>query len=967
MFRIITFLPFIFLILIPLLIYISRKSLVDQTPLRKVLTLFLRAFALCLLILALTDMQLRRQSDILSVMFAVDVSDSISEPQREIARQFIREAIKALKDRDEFGVIAFATDAAIAVPLQPQIVLKNSAFSERLHLADSEYTNIASAIQLGIGQFPKSHQKRIILLSDGNQNLDDGLELVDVAKASGVEIDTLQLSTDFESEVIASKLEIPQQVRIGEPFALSLLLESAKATKAAVYIYRNGQLLHEQAYQLTEGKQLLSDLPEQRIETEGTYEYRVEVAAEEDTIRENNTLYGSVAVRGKAKVLYVRPLNPSRDAGGRTNSTGIDEDAQFLKTILKDVDITTIEPKFFPNTRTELQSYDAIILDDVHADDLSYNRMELIESFVRDMGKGLIAIGGDRSFGNGGYFETPIERTLPVEMNPKKKQSLAICLVMDKSGSMDDFSGSVQKMVLAVQAARDVINALNEEDFIGVIVFDSKTEEIIRLQRARDKERLAGELRGINVGGGTSMYPALDRAYRRLRTVDANQKHVVVLSDGKSSEGDFRGLAQRMRGEEITISTVAIGNADQKLMAEIAQIGGGRYKYVADVSQLPDILVKEVRQPQDILVEKIIQPRIVSDSEILTGISNLPRLHGYVATSAKKLAQVPIESPDETRRLPAYGEEHPILATWRYGLGKSIAFTSEVKPRWATEWIRWENFGKFWTQALNWVLPSAGSGDFDLSISVNQGSAIVKLDSIDESGQIEFEGRAKAPDATTITLDFRQIAPAQYEAQFDAKQTGTYQITVNKSKDGETVSQQNTNLNVSYSPEFATMKANPGLMRAIADKANGCFNPTAKQVARHSGTPEEIYASLWQWFALCALLFFPLELAIRRISLTRAPLITLLSKMRFIKEQRVDVAIPRHLSRLRQRKTMAFSEIQVDDERPTPRQVGAFISDEIKTRRGETVKRSFAPDGQKGDAPAINRLLKAKQRAINGR
>jgi len=891
------------------------------------------------------------------VVFVVDASDSISATQREIASQFIKDAVKNLKDSDEFGIIAFATDASISAPLQPKIVLNNSDFSQIPDLTDGQYTNIAAAVQLGINQFPESRQKRIVLLSDGNQNVDDGRELVDVAKASGVEIDILQLNVHFESEVIASKLQLPHQVRVGEPFDLRLLVEGAKATKTLVYAYRNGQLLGERkVYQLAKGRQLLDVFLGQRIEEEGIYEYRVEVTAEEDTIRENNTLYGSVSVKGKAKILYVVNLL-SQEPDGRADANGMGKNAQFLQTILKNVDITTIEPKLFPNNRVELQSYDAIILNDVHADDLSNDKMELIKSLVRDRGKGLIVIGGDRSFGNGGYFETPLEGTLPVEMNPEKKQSLALCLVMDKSGSMAELSGSVQKIALAIRATRDVIEALDEEDFMGVIAFDSEAEEIIRLKKVRNKARLADKLSEIEVGGGTAIYPALDKAHKRLKNADASQKHVVVLSDGKSSQGDFIGLAQRMREDKITISTIAIGNADKQLMEEIAKAGDGRYKYVADVSQLPDILVKEVRQPQNTLVEEVIQPRIVGDSAILTGITSVPKLKGYVATSAKKIAQVPIVGG---------GDEHPILATWRYGLGKSIAFTSDVKPRWATEWIKWENFGKFWTQALNWVLPNVSSTDFDLAVSTHQSKATVKLYSTDESGQIKFDGIVMAPDATPITLDFRQITPAQYEARFDVNQTGTYQITVNNIKDGEAVSQQDTNLNVSYSPEFATLSSNTRLMREIADKGNGIFNPTGKQIARHSGAYEETYEGLWKWFALCAVLLFPLELAIRRISFTNTQLKRLLNKMRLIRGQRVDAEIPHHLSRLRQRKIGAFSEMRRDDEVSTPIQAGAFVSDETRTGRSETVKRNFAPDGQKSDGTSISRLLKAKERMLNG-
>jgi uncharacterized membrane protein len=666
-----------------------------------------------------------------------------------------------------------------------------------------------------------------------------------------------------------------------------------------IQVYRNGQLTglpaapacayphadrpnaaqagEPKRYKLSAGKQLFDDFP-QRIDTEGTYKYKVIITAESDTIKENNTAYGLVVVQGKPKVLYVESkqlqlkpgLNLSPSASSNVAMTA-------LQTVLTQnrIDVKVIQPKQMPNTLIGLQSYDAIIFNNVSSDDIaSEDKMKLIETYVRNLGKGFIMIGGDKSFGRGGYFDTPIERVLPVFMSPQKKQSLALILLLDKSGSMANLSVGVQKMEIALRAARSVIEMemLKKRDVIGVIAFDAQTKSrIIKITDLDSKKNLSDWVSRLRAGSGTNMYKALEEAYERLKNIEAKQKIVVVLSDGKS-DGDFVPLTKRMAADKITISTIAIGDAARGLMEEIATVGKGHYRYVADISQLPKILVEEVRRTQELMIEEEFQPRIVSAHEILTGITSVPKLKGYIATSEKEQADVPILSP----------QGHPILAAWRYGLGRSIAFTSDVEPRWAVEWIKWDKFGKFWTQAVNWVLPNSMPEYYDLTVSLAQGKALVTLETFNESGkggQIEFNGRATAPDETGQSLDFRQTAPNRYEALFDVNQTGAYLITVNKIKDGQTVSQQNTSLVVSYSPEFATIESNIVLLRQLADDSNGIFNPTPKQIGYHTGAPTEIFKALWGLFALCAALLFPLELAIRRLQLPKSQLANLLEKI----------------------------------------------------------------------------------------
>jgi len=975
MLRIINHWPFIFFILIPYLIYVSRKSFVDAAPWRKNLTLGIRILVIILMILALTDLKLRRRSEILSVIFAVDVSDSVSKSRREEIAERLNDAVKNLKDSDEFSIITFAANASVEIPLQPKFLAQPLSDVDLLtpSVSNTQYTNIANSIRLALSIFPQSRQKRIVLFSDGNQNVEDARKLANVAKANGVEIDVVPLYSKIGSEVLIDKLQLPSQVRVGEAFNLRMVIESTLDSPATIHIYRNGQLMDEsKEYKLSAGRQLLDNFS-QRLDAEGTYEYKVVVSVEKDTIKENNTADGLVVVRGKPKVLYVTAVEAEVVPVG-VGVAPLRHPNLALQTVLtqNQIDVKLIEPKQMPNTLADLQSYDAIIFDNVPAESISEGKMNLIESYVRDLGKGFIMIGGENSFGHGGYFNTPIERVLSVEMSPQKKQSLALMLLLDKSGSMANFSGGAEKMEIAVSAAKSAIETktLKEKDIIGVIAFDAQPEsKVVQITDTADKEKLSDWVSTLRAGSGTNMYKALEQAYEQLKKVEAKQKHIVVLSDGKS-EGDFISLAKRMATDKITISTIAIGDADRELMAEIATAGKGRYRDVVDVSQLPKILLKEVRQTQELMIEEDFQPRIVGKHEILTGIASVPKLKGYIATTEKEQAEVPIVSP----------EEHPVLAAWRYGLGRSIAFTSDAKPRWAVEWVKWDKFGKFWTQAVNWVLLPPAE-DYEVTVSLTQGKALVVLETFNESetdmpsnevkgqNQIEFNGRVIAPDATGQTLDLRQTTPNRYEAVFDVNQTGAYLININKLRNGQTVSQQSTNLVSSYSPEFAAINPDIGLLKRLANESDGIFNPTAKQIGRHFGVPTEIFQSLWGLFAISAALLFVLELIVRRLQLSKSQLIDLIKKIpligrRFITEiPKVETSGTEGLARLRQRKTAIFSTSS-----SLPSQ---FIQGEMKVETDAITQQSVeskhtatvVPTPPESYSSFTERLLKAKKRA----
>ena len=936
-------------------------------------TLLLRLGAVLCLILALVGLQQKDREDTLSVVFLLDVSDSVPLIQQKGGVERINTALDALKPTDVFSVILFAGGAAVRV--------LNRTKAEQPHLTedilfgveiDREATNLAGAIQLGlslpiprartpnIGASEQVGQKRLVVLSDGIQNVGEAAALLDLVRASEIEVFTLPLSSEREYEAWVRELQTRSQVRAGETFQVRAIVEATTETEVQVRLYRNDlPVKAPQTIALKRGKQPI-EFP-QRISEEDVYEYRIELSVDSlaDDNSENNTGYGVTRVYGTPHILYVEG-----DAG----------QAEILKTVLEmnSLGVKILPPSEFPTNLVALQNSDAIILSNVSADELSALQMDHIESYVRDLGKGLVIIGGDRAFGRGGYHDTPLEQVSPLEMTPRqKKESLALMLIVDASGSMANYIGPDQKIQLALEGVRASIRALDDEDSVGVIAFAAKIRE--NYAPTTDHEDILRKVGQLRPGSGTKMYPALEKAYERLQAVDAKQKHILLLSDGKS-EGDFIPLVKRIAADKITLSTIAIGDADRRLMQEIAEAGGGGYRDVRNISELPKIMADEVRQTQQYTVQEPFQP-IINDGDypVLAGIDRVPKLYGYIATSEKELAQTYIHSH----------EDHPILAGWNYGLGRSIAFTSDVKSGWGAAWIEWENFGKFWGQVVNWVLPSTGGGvDFDLTVTHRNGSGEVLIDtaSTTVTHGLTFDVRLARPNAEGEVVELRRVTPTQYSGEFPVRERGSYLVTAQKNRDGQVESTAYESLVLSYPVEFAEFETNRQLLNALASQTNGIFEPSAKQIAQHSGTAIEHLKPLTSALLKVSLILFVLEMILRRLSIASGYLAELKAQLGAFRRQEDHVSSPT-LSRLREKKiasdaVASFQRLRhresltsqdLTEELTTSGDSGDSSASQFGYQRGSdsdsVSKRHPSADPQPTTTGDIGRLLQAKNRA----
>jgi len=797
-----------------------------------------------LLILSLAGIKLVWKSDELCVIFALDVSNSVSSNQVQRSLNFITQSLEGMRENDTAGLVVFGKEAFVEFPPGKNLNIRGISSEP-----DKEYTNIASAIATSAELFPDSVQKRIILLSDGNEN--SGSAGKDrIAEASNIQIYTVPLQTIFvdRKEALIENLLGPGVAYLSRVFSLRAIIRSNYDGLAKLKLFRDRSFVAEKAISLSANDKTIVEF-RQALESDGSHIYEVMIEPFIDTSRENNRAETIVRVIDKPKVLYVssesRPL--------------------MLQILKESKEIELVKgPILMPASLSELQDYNAIIFDNIPSDLVSVSQMEKIRSYIHELGGGFIMIGGENSFGAGGYNGTPIEDILPVKLMPEqKKRSLSLILAIDRSGSMAALSGRFSKIDLAKDAAISVIDLLTDRDQLGIISFDAKSEEIVRLGKIMSKADIESMIATIRPKGGTNIYPALSMAYNRLKDVDTQLKHVILLSDGRSLQTkESYELVKRMARESITISTVTISeDADKDLMREISRAGMGRYYETSDAGSLPRIFAKETLMASRLIMEGDFQPIISGYSDILRGIDYIPHLRGYVGTSPKEGSSIIIKSD----------QEDPILSLWQYGLGKVLAFTSDAKPKWASDWMNWQNFSKFWSQAVDWSI-SAPSYDLDITANIMGGKGNVIVDAIDKSGQyrnfLDLQASVVRPDLTSDKFILSRTGQGRYESEFQAGQSGGYSISIREMEDGKTKSYQTTEIISSYSREYSILDTNYDFLKNIAASTYGRFEPKPDDVFIRSSDKVLKLKDFWRILAIISIPLFFLDIAIRRVALT---------------------------------------------------------------------------------------------------
>lgn len=848
------------LLLVPWTIWMGCR-LRSLPPGRKWTAIVLRTLVLVCLIAALAGTQLVKETDRLAVFFLLDRSNSIPEELRLASTQAVRNVSQEHQTgKDEAGVIAFGELPRIELSMGPSLELR-----EIRSFVGGEQTDLAAAMRLAMAAFPQGYMRRMVIYSDGNETRGSALEEARMAQAAGIAVDVVPLTIGGAHEVLVREVTAPNSVNTGEPFRLRAVVHAKQECEATLKVYQRLQhgkrILAPRRVILHEGDNVF--LLSQELFSPGFYEYEVAIESDADTVVANNEGHAFTMVRGEPTVLYVES-NPGKSV--------------YLKSALEAEGLLVEQrtPASMPVSLAELQRYDALVLSDVSSTDLSAEQLKALEAAVRDLGIGLVMIGGPSSFGAGGFIDTPVEAALPVDMDIKQRKVLprgALVLIMHTCEIPDGnaWAREIGLASLNVLASQDLMGALGYLYQVGPM--ESGESWIFPLQPVGDKTMMRATLITASsaIGDMPAVGPTLQMAYTALKGADAAVKRVVIISDGDPA-APTKGLLGRLKEAGISVSTVCIAPHspnDQNMLRWIALETGGQFYFVTTPQNLPQIFTKEAAAvKRGMLVEEPFVPVLNHDSELLSGLSGapLPQLKGYVVTSPKNKAVVPLVSH----------EGDPVLAHWRYGLGKSVAFTSDITTRWAGDWLGWQGFNQFWAQTVRWAMRETTPTNFRVDTKVKEGKGYVKIDAVDHQGRFVNFLRPRAvvvgpaPEFTTYTLELSQTGPGIYETSFPVNHRGSYMINITYETETGSQAMIPAGLALSYSREYDFNNTNLPLLEQITDASGGKVVSATDNPFRHDLKSSPTITPIWHYLALLAALLFPVDIFVRRVAIDYA-------------------------------------------------------------------------------------------------
>ena len=860
-------------LLAPWFVAVLAKSLADLPWPQRVLSVLLRITFVALIAIGLSRLARSATTEKVCTVYLVDVSESVPDEALGDAREALAKAYAEKPADGVIKVITFARRPHLVEPAEgddpktppppppprPPPPRGPPPRPEGQRGDAGAGSNLQAALQLAYGLYPQGYLKRAVVYSDGVQTDGDVLAEANRAKDFGLRVFTVPYRRPVPGEVAVRELRMPDHIKVGETFEIHADVYASRATKARARLYQGEALNGLEGLRELELKPGTNDVVFKsvvRVAGQVTYAFELDEIAD-DKFKENNRYATTIDVPGRPSVLYVE---------------GTPQHASPLSNALtaQQLDVDVRPPAGFPGSLKELERYDFLILSDTPKEAVSLQSQELIEQYVRDLGGGFLFAGGESGYGLGGWYHTTIERVLPVRMdNERKKEmpSVAMMLVIDRSGSMTGLP-----LEMAKNAAKATVGVLSSDDLVGVIAFDSAPTRYVKLQPARNRSRITGDIARIQPGGGTEIFSSLDAAYQDMTVTQARKKHVILLTDGKAPTSGIRDLVSAMIAESITVTTVGLGNdLDEQLLKMIADVGGGRYHQVSDPNNLPRIFTKETEMiARAAAVEEWFPVTQVGDAAFLKGIDvrTAPNLHGYVSTKMK---------PTPAQELLQSDTEEPILARWRVGLGWALAWTSDVKSRWAVEWLRWPGWEKFWGQLVHEHMRQKHRRELDMKAEVVGGTLHASVDAFGVDERFENNLVSKLtivgpePGGQKKVVDLRQTAPGRYEASVPLDKYGSFLLKAEHTRelpDGtmKPVATSDGHVTNPYPREYASFEPDLTTLERAAIATGGAMDPRdVAAVFDPAGEKVTYHEELWPRFIYAAIVVFLLDLLMRRV------------------------------------------------------------------------------------------------------
>jgi uncharacterized membrane protein len=881
-------------LIVPPLILISLRSLAGLGRFRKVVAILLRSVVVTALVLAVAELQVVRTNDKLTTLFLVDVSQSIPRDLQGPMREYVNETVRTHKRAGDLaGVIVFGKE--------PRVESPPTAFPNDLmgleSIVDPEYTDLASALKLALATFPEETARRIVVLSDGNENRGTALEQALAAKGLNVQIDVLPIDYRYDREVLVEKIALPPDVKKGETVNINVVVRASAPTKGTLQIYEKRDNYRSSAggeqpvpVELKRGVNVFT--LKQTIIQPDFYTFTAEFIPEAgsgDRRAINNIAEGFTQARGEARVLLIEgKRGEHNELVQALRDKGLEVTVLFAGEV-QGAGVVGGDP--LPSDLAQLQPFDTVILGNVPKDVFSEAQLQLLETNVHDMGAGLIMLGGEMSFGAGGWLNSPVERALPVDMqirSMKVQVKSATVMIMHATEIPE---GNYWMKVIAQEA----LKTLAPYDYAGMLHWNNQESWVFTVQPIGANR--TGMLRAIDRMTPNDMPDfgaAVQKAMQGLLSAkDAGTRHIIIISDGDPAPPPA-ALINQLIQSKITVTTVLTAAHSNDLgslnrMKAMAMQTKGRFYNVTNPKALPKIYQKEARLISRPLIFEGPPPAwlpiVDYPSEPITGLpAVLPPISGLVLTSRKEneLVEVPLKSP-----LPL-GQENPLLAHWTYGLGRSVAFTADAGRKWATQWPSWDSYEAFWSQVVRWSLRPVDRGNLTLALRREEGRIKVVVDALDKDDQflnfLQIRGIVVKPDLGRESVELAQVAPGRYEGTIEgAEARGNYFVSLGYVGPEGTQGILQTGVSVPYSDEYRELQSDPETLATLAAVTDGEVlswktrrdglpdvprTAAATDVFRRDRftVPPRSFQDLWPDLLWLAALLFLADVAVRRIA-----------------------------------------------------------------------------------------------------
>jgi uncharacterized membrane protein/Mg-chelatase subunit ChlD len=986
------------LLLVPILWIFSFKTLSGLGPYRRIFALLFRTVVFTMLVLGLAGIQLQKISDRMTVIYLLDQSESIPQRVREAMLEYVKADVEAHRRKgnlqsaseDKAGIIIFGREATIEYPPFADEI-RTAGLLESLFDVRTDATNIASALKLAQASFPEDSAKRVVIVTDGNENLGDARTVARALADAGIGIDVVPISLPSQAEVAVEKVVLPPDIRRGQPIEARVVLENytkpssenpTGEVKGKLRVTRRvgsqDDLLGNVEVTLKPGKNPFSF--QHTIDRPAGYTYRADFVPDDpqaDVVLQNNSASTFTHVRGKGRVLLIEDWENPREFDHLVSRLGENN----------------IEVEVMPSDRlftslAELQGFDCVILanvprasggdtDNKDATNFTDEQISMLVRNTEQFGSGLVMLGGPNSFGAGGWTNTELEKAMPVDFQIKNAKVKAVgALVMMLHASEIPAGNHWQKVI-----AEEALKVLGPSDYCGVIRWDNFTgrdgwlwtDQLTGkgLVRVGDRQKIwMGKISRMQPGDMPAFEPAMQASLREFKSNPASIKHMIAISDGDPSPPSTLTLSQfKLAG--VKVSTVAVGAhgpAEHATLQNIAAATGGKYYKVNNPKALPRIFQIEARRVARPLVKEDAKgiPVIVDDPshEMLQGITQPPPVTGFVLTSSK-------ENPLVEVLMRADGvdpENATLLAAWRYGAGKAVAFTTDAGKRWANSWTGGAQYDKYFTQLVRYAMrPVNEEGKFNIATDVKDGMVKVVVTALDKNDEflnfLNMSAAGTGPNLESLDVQFRQEAPGRYTAEFPADQAGSYLLAINTGQ--ENAAPLLTGVAVPYSAEFRQREPNQALITTLAsttpaggqpgrviqgELAKGAVQRLVESVDTFRRTLAKAVSSqdYWPFFLFLAALIFFLDVFIRRVTVHFYWVMPALAyAYRRARGHAEPQAPDERLARLRNRKAAVAN--QIDERRATARFEPVADDAAISADIDQTL--SAASGGASGSAP----------------